>query len=173
MNNLGEIVLEKVHDIVTLYNSKDYELDNTIIDAKFVYIYMHNKALDNSPGHYIRFRIDKDTGVINHIDQLNTDELKNIFNIEKELIIMEKLKVASTSNPSSVAGALANVIYNDGKVEVQAIGAGAVNQTVKAIAIARGFVAPQGIDLICIPAFADALVEGEEKTAMNFIVTRR
>ena len=66
---------------------------------------------------------------------------------------MEILKVSSKSNPNSVAGALANVFREKGTVEVQAVGAGALNQAIKAIAIARGFVAPLGIDLICIPAF--------------------
>ena len=64
---------------------------------------------------------------------------------------METLKVSSKSNPSSVAGALANVFREKGSVEIQAIGAGALNQAIKAIAIARGFVAPAGIDLAFIP----------------------
>lgn len=53
---------------------------------------------------------------------------------------------------------------------MQAIGAGAVNQAVKAIAIARGYVAPSGIDLVCVPAFADVEIEGEERTAIKFLV---
>lgn len=70
------------------------------------------------------------------------------------------LKVSATSNPGSVAGALAGVIREEGQAEIQAIGAGALNQAVKAIAIARGFVAPQGVDLIVIPAFIDIEVGG-------------
>ena len=66
---------------------------------------------------------------------------------------METLKVSSKSNPSSVAGALANVFREKGEVEVQAIGAGALNQAIKAIAIARGFVAPSGKNLVCINHF--------------------
>ena len=73
---------------------------------------------------------------------------------------MEILKVASKSNPNSVAGALANIIREQGNAELQAIGAGALNQAVKAIIIARGYVAPSGIDLICIPAFVDIEIEG-------------
>lgn len=83
---------------------------------------------------------------------------------------METLKVGSKSNPNSVAGALANVFKNTDSVEIQAIGAGALNQAVKAVAIARGFVAPSGINLVCIPAFTDITLEGVEKTAIKLIV---
>lgn len=86
---------------------------------------------------------------------------------------MEVLKVSAQSNPKSVAGALAAVLREKGTAEVQAVGAGAVNQAVKAIAIARGFVAPNGIDLIAIPAFAEITIDGEERTAIRFIVEPR
>ena len=83
---------------------------------------------------------------------------------------METLKVSSKSNPSSVAGALANVFKDKESVEIQAVGAGAINQAIKAIAIARGFVAPSGKNLVCIPAFTDITIEGEERTAIKLIV---
>lgn len=83
---------------------------------------------------------------------------------------METLKVSSKSSPNSVAGALAGVIREKGRAEIQAIGAGAINQAVKAVAIARGFVAPSGIDLICIPAFTEITIDGENRTAIKFIV---
>ena len=83
---------------------------------------------------------------------------------------METLKVSTKSNPNSVAGALANVFREKGVVEIQAIGAGALNQAIKAIAIARGFVAPTGINLVCIPAFTDISIDGEERTAIKLIV---
>lgn len=86
---------------------------------------------------------------------------------------MTILKVSAKSNPNAVAGALAGVVREHGSAEVQAIGAGALNQAAKAVAIARGFVAPQGIDLICIPAFTDVLIDGEEKTAIKLIVESR
>lgn len=86
---------------------------------------------------------------------------------------MEALKVSASSNPKSVAGALAAVLREKGSAEVQAVGAGAVNQAVKAIAIARGYVAPNGIDLVAIPAFAEIAIEGEERTAIRFIVEPR
>lgn len=86
---------------------------------------------------------------------------------------MEVLKVSSQSNPKSVAGALAAVLREKGTAEVQAVGAGAVNQAIKAIAISRGFVAPNGIDLVTIPAFAEINIDGEERTAIKFIVEPR
>jgi stage V sporulation protein S len=86
---------------------------------------------------------------------------------------VEVLKVSSKSNPNSVAGALAGVIREHGMAEIQAIGAGAINQSIKAIAIARGFVAPTGIDLVCIPAFTDVEIDGEERTAIKLIVQPR
>ncbi len=86
---------------------------------------------------------------------------------------MELLKVSSKSNPNSVAGALAGVLRERGSAEVQAIGAAALNQAVKAVAIARGFVAPNGMDLVMIPAFADVQIDGEERTAIKLIVQPR
>ncbi|AWZ48654.1 stage V sporulation protein S [Hathewaya limosa] len=83
---------------------------------------------------------------------------------------MEVLKVSAKSNPNSVAGALAGVVRENKIAEIQAIGAGAINQAVKAIAIARGFVAPSGMDLVCVPAFTDIEINGEERTAIKFIV---
>lgn len=86
---------------------------------------------------------------------------------------MEILKVSSKSIPNSVAGAVAEVVRERGTAEIQAIGAGAINQAVKAIAISRGFLAPAGIDLICIPAFADIEVDGERRTAIRLILEQR
>ena len=86
---------------------------------------------------------------------------------------MEILKVSAKSNPNSVAGALAGVLREKGGAEIQAIGAGALNQAVKSIASARGFVAPGGIDLVCVPAFTDIDIEGEERTAIKLIVEPR
>lgn len=83
---------------------------------------------------------------------------------------MEILKISNKSNPNSVAGAIAGMIKENKKVEMQAIGAGAINQTMKSIAIARGYVAPSGKNLVCIPAFTDVDVEGEDRTGMRFIV---
>lgn len=86
---------------------------------------------------------------------------------------MEVLRVSIKSNPNSVAGALAGVLREKGTAELQAVGAGALNQAVKAVAIARGFVAPSGIDLVCVPAFADIEIDGEERTAIKLIIESR
>lgn len=83
---------------------------------------------------------------------------------------METLKVGTKSNPNAVAGALANAIKEKNSIEIQAIGAGALNQAIKAIAIARGFVAPSGINLVCIPAFTDIIIDSEERTAIKLII---
>lgn len=86
---------------------------------------------------------------------------------------MDVLKVSAKSSPNAIAGALAGVIRERGTAEVQAVGAGALNQAIKAVAIARGFVAPSGVDLICIPAFTDIQINGEERTAIKLIVEPR
>ena len=83
---------------------------------------------------------------------------------------MEILKVSSKPNPNSVAGALANILKERDTVEIQAIGAGALNQSVKAIIICRGFLAPSGKNLVCVPAFADIKIDNEERTAIKLIV---
>ena len=79
---------------------------------------------------------------------------------------MKLLKVSSTSKPNSVAGAIAGIIRSDGEVQIQTIGAGALNQTIKGIAIARGYIAPTGQELVCVPFFKDIEVNGEVKTAI-------
>ena len=86
---------------------------------------------------------------------------------------MEVLKVSTKSNPNSVAGALAAIIKEKDIAEIQAVGAGAINQAVKAIAIARGFIAPSGKDIVCIPAFTDLQIDWEERTAIKLIVQPR
>ena len=85
---------------------------------------------------------------------------------------MEVLKVAGSSNPNSVAGALAGIIKEKGSAEIQAIGAGALNQSVKAIAIARGFMIPSGFELSFIPAFTDVNINGEARTAIKLIIQK-
>jgi stage V sporulation protein S len=86
--------------------------------------------------------------------------------------VVEILKVSSKSNPNSVAGALAGVVRGAGSVEMQVVGAGALNQAVKALAIARSYVANTGMDLACRPTFADITIDGEERTAIRLIVEK-
>ncbi len=86
---------------------------------------------------------------------------------------MEILKVSSKSNPSKVAGAIANIYRENKEVEIQTIGAGSLNQAIKAIAICRGFVAPTGDNLVVTPAFNDIIINGEQKTAIKLIITNK
>ena len=86
---------------------------------------------------------------------------------------METLKVSSKSSPNSVAGAMAGAVRQSGSVEVQVIGAGALNQAIKGIAIARGFLASSDIDLVCIPSFADIEIDGEGRTAIRLSLQDR
>lgn len=83
---------------------------------------------------------------------------------------MEILKVSSKSNPNSVAGALANIFKESDKVEIQAIGAGALNQSIKAIIICRGFLAPAGKNITIVPSFSDITIEDETRTAIKLLV---
>ena len=85
----------------------------------------------------------------------------------------EVLKVSAHSRPSAVAGAIAAVIRNHGRADVQAIGAGATNQAIKAIAIARDYLQPNNIDIVVIPAFIDVVIADEERTAIRLVVETR
>ncbi|MBM3449826.1 MAG: stage V sporulation protein S [Armatimonadetes bacterium] len=85
----------------------------------------------------------------------------------------EVLKVSADSKPKAVAGAVAALLRQKGSIEVQAIGAGAVNQAVKALAIARGYVAPNGLEIVAVPAFAKVEIDGEERTAIRIVVEAR
>jgi len=86
---------------------------------------------------------------------------------------VETLKVSSSSVPKSVAGAIAAISRNSMQVDLVAIGASAVNQAVKSIAIARGYVAPNGIELVCVPSFSQIEVDGMTKTSIHFLVEKR
>jgi stage V sporulation protein S len=83
------------------------------------------------------------------------------------------IRVAANSKSTAVAGAIAGVVREQGRAEIQAIGAGAVNQAVKAAAIARGFLALDGIDVICVPTFADVEIGGQERTAIRMAIEPR
>jgi stage V sporulation protein S len=86
---------------------------------------------------------------------------------------VEILKVSSKSNPNSVAGAMAGVVRQAGAVEVQVVGAGALNQAIKALAIARGYVSSSGIDLVCLPTFADIEIDGQDRTGIHLLIESR
>lgn len=86
---------------------------------------------------------------------------------------MDIIKVSASSRTSAVAGAIAGVVREHGRAEAQAIGAGAVNQAIKAVAIARTYLQEDGIDVICIPEFTTVDIEGKERTALKLIVEPR
>lgn len=86
---------------------------------------------------------------------------------------MDVLKVSSKSRPNSVAGALANAFKEKKGVEIQAIGAGALNQAIKALAIARGFVIPSGYDIICVPSFSEVSIDNQIRTAIKLLIENR
>lgn len=80
---------------------------------------------------------------------------------------MEKFKVTSTTKVNNLAGAIAGVFRQEKEnIEISAVGAGAVNQTVKAIAVARGFLVPSGIDIVMVPSFKETILDGETRTVM-------
>ncbi len=85
----------------------------------------------------------------------------------------EVLKVSTRSRPSAVAGAIAGVMRENGSAEVQSIGAGATNQAIKAVAIARAYLSEEGIDIVCIPSFIDVAIDDEERTAIRLLIERR
>jgi len=86
---------------------------------------------------------------------------------------VEVLKVSARSRSTAVAGAIAGVVRETGRAEVQAIGAGAVNQATKAVAIARSYLALDGIDVVCIPSFTDVMIGDQERTAIKLTVEPR
>ncbi|CCF84538.1 stage V sporulation protein S [Nitrolancea hollandica] len=92
---------------------------------------------------------------------------------ETETERSEVLKVSARSRPSAVAGAIAGVVRESGRAEVQAIGAGATNQAVKAVAIARDYLHETGIEAVCLPAFIDVTIDNEDRTAIRLIVEPR
>lgn len=83
------------------------------------------------------------------------------------------LKVSSKSRPSAVAGAIAGVVREMGRAEVQAIGAGATNQAIKAVAIARDYLSETGIEAICLPEFIDITIDNEDRTAIRLVIEPR
>ncbi len=86
---------------------------------------------------------------------------------------MEMIKVSATSRTSAVAGAIAGVIREHKHAEVQAIGAGAVNQAIKALVLATGYLKNDGIDIVCVPEFVDVEIDGKVRTAIKLIIDPR
>ena len=86
---------------------------------------------------------------------------------------MQTLRVSAKSKPNTVAGAIAGIMRAEGSVELQTVGAAALNQAIKAIAIARGFLISSGTDLVCVPSFSEIEIEGNERTAIKLLVIPR
>ncbi len=86
---------------------------------------------------------------------------------------MEMIKVSANSRTSAVAGAIAGVVREHKRAEVQAIGAGAVNQAVKALVLATGYLAGDGINVVCVPEFVDVDIDGKVRTAIKLVVEPR
>ena len=86
---------------------------------------------------------------------------------------MSVIRVSARSRTASVAGAIAGVVRESGKAEVQAIGAGAVNQSVKAIAIATGYLAEEDVHVVSVPSFTEVIIDGQERTAIRILVEPR
>lgn len=86
---------------------------------------------------------------------------------------MDIIRVAANSRSTAVAGAIAGMMRERERVDVQAIGAGAVNQAIKAVTIARGYLQLDGIDVVCVPSFVEVIIEDQERTAVRLGVERR
>jgi stage V sporulation protein S len=86
---------------------------------------------------------------------------------------MNIIRVAATSRSTAVAGAIAGVMREKGRVDVQAIGAGAVNQAIKAVTIARGYLELDGIDIVCLPSFVEVMIDDQERTAVRLSIEKR
>lgn len=86
---------------------------------------------------------------------------------------MDVIKVKASSRTAAVAGAIAGIMRERHHVEVQAIGAGAVNQAIKALVLAKGYLAEEGMLIICIPEFVDVEIDGKVRTAIKLVVEPR
>lgn len=116
-------------------------------------------------------------GVVNTNGAVDTNGAADTSGEVTETLTQERrsevLKVSARSRPSAVAGAIAGVVREAGRAEVQAIGAGATNQAVKAVAIARDYLLETGIEAVCLPAFIDVQIDEENRTAIRLIVEPR
>lgn len=110
------------------------------------------------------------TETASHSSFVTADGVEEVATVDEQ---GEVLKVSARSRPSAVAGAIAGVVRESGRAEVQAIGAGATNQAVKAVAIARDYLEETGIDSVCLPAFIDVTIDNEDRTAIRLIVEPR
>jgi len=132
--------------------------------------------------------VDADTGYAqpepgNSYDDADDDDIQpaygnGVYAAPEVVAVVERrngdvLKVSARSRPSAVAGAIAGVVRENGRAEVQAIGAGATNQAVKAVAIARDYLRETGIEAICLPSMVDLQIDDADRTAIRLVVETR
>lgn len=114
---------------------------------------------------------------LEHVEDVSQPEPEEEGHVTEEASSVEShpsvLKVSARSRPSAVAGAIAGVVRETNRAELQSIGAGATNQAVKAVAIARSYLQEDGIDIICVPSFVEVVIDQEERTAIRLLVERR
>ncbi len=103
------------------------------------------------------------------IDNIISNESFHSMNGD-ESKTLNVIKVSARSRTAAVAGAIAGVMRESEHAEVQAIGAGAVNQAVKAIVIAKGYLAEEGVNIFCVPSFVDVDIDDQERTAIRFVI---
>lgn len=117
-----------------------------------------------------------DSSGIDTLDGFSSNDSSAAYQATEEVATEQRkdvLKVSARSRPSAVAGAIAGVVRENGRAEVQAIGAGATNQAVKAVAIARDYLRETDIEAVCLPAFIDVTIDNEDRTAIRIIVEPR
>lgn len=102
-----------------------------------------------------------------------TSPLATLLPFAEDRPPVEMIKVSANSRSTAVAGAIAGIVRDTGHAEMQAIGASAVNQAIKAIAIAHGYLQLDGIDIVCVPSFTEVEIDGQERTAVRISVEKR
>lgn len=127
----------------------------------------------NGHSNWAEVSYEESTALYSVTESSNGHAVKEIVSDGIVIGVGEVLKVSARSRPSAVAGAIAGVVREAGKAEVQAIGAGATNQAIKAVAIARDYLSENGIEAICVPAFIDVTIENEDRTAIRLVVEPR
>ena len=103
----------------------------------------------------------------------NNSQVATMFFNPGEARPMDMIKVSANSRSTAVAGAIAGIIRDNGRAEMQAIGASAVNQAIKAIAIAHGYLQLDNIDIVCVPSFTEVDIDGQERTAVRIAIEKR
>jgi stage V sporulation protein S len=133
----------------------------------------YDAPVGHSNGHVVSATYERVTVEEWEVQAVEVDEPQPAPRSANSHVDSEVLKVSAKSRPSAVAGAIAGVVRENDRAEVQAIGAGATNQAVKAIAIAREYLLETDIDAVCIPAFIDVTIDNEERTAIRLVIERR